>query len=286
MHRVIRLKYPCRDFTYREERVRETNRRAIVHDQDRGSIASLTEHYRANAQKRPLVSHKQIAARSVLSDVGPRDRAPVRTQVARLGSAYMSERQPGAADPDIAVRPGLLLAETRPTTPNGNGRRMAADRNPFELAPLVRPNGKQAGPLKSSAPRVAVTRRSSEPTGKHRRAAVSRFVVLGSFRSRRVAARMARRHANVRPAIVASRIRGKTYYRVVAPAVSGADARRTVRTLKRAGVRGPWMISACTRTQAVRRDVRRCLAVPSGRLVAVDARVMQADTRRRLTPDG
>lgn len=285
MHRVIRLKYPCRDFTYREERVRETNRRAIVHDQDRGSIALIHGHYGATAKRRPLVSQKQIAERSVLSDAGPRDRAPIRTQVASLGKAYLSERRLGAAAPDVAVRPGLLLAEARPMITRGSADREVTDRNPFELAPLVRPTGEQAARLKS-APRSASIGRSNTRTGMQLRTAVSRFVVFGSFRSRREAARMAQRHPNVRPAIVASRIEGRTYYRVVAPAVSGADARRTVRALKRAGVRRPWTISACPRPRAARTGGTRCLAVPHGRLVATDARVVRPGFDRHPTPDG
>lgn len=284
MHRVIRLKNPCRDFTYRQERVREANRRGIVHDQERSSIASVDGHYGSAVKPRPLVTARQLASRTVLSGTRPQDRAPSGTQVADLGRAYLAERRPAAAAPDIAIRPGLLLAEARAGRPQVSSK----DPNPFALTPLVRSNAKPPKPARiarhspTAMSKVRPAAGTTRVSKAHRKA--SRFVVFGSFRSRGDAMRLAKRHADVRPAVVASRISGRTYFRVVAPAANRAEARRTIGTLKRAGVSGHWTIRACPQRRAAGRRSGRCLSVGPGRLIATDVRASRPPVQGRRAP--
>ena len=73
-----------------------------------------------------------------------------------------------------------------------------------------------------------------------------RYVVFGSFRVRSDAERFARRHAAVRPTVVATLVKGQRRYRVVVRPGGQAALASAIRTLRRAGVRDAYTMRVCT----------------------------------------
>lgn len=226
--RILRARSICKDFTPEEVIARAKARREQRHDDERGQIAQIEGPFAGAGAGEGLAAVQ--APKKPAKPAGDAQRRAVTTVelIAVKPASGGSAKKPAA---ELRGKPrtisgiltGTAKAKTKP--------------NAVRLASLQRP-AKSPG-------RVA-----SLPS-------LRRFIVFGSFRNKRAAARLARRHRILDPFVVPARVRGATYYRVVTQPEGRASIASAFRSLRRAGVKDAYAIRACRAGRVNARCLRR-----------------------------
>lgn len=218
--RILRARSICKDFTPEELIARAKARREQRHDDERGQIAQIDGPFARSGASEGLAA-VPVPKKAVKPAPNAQRRAVTTVDlIAVKPSAGGPAKQPGAGlrgKPRTisGILTGTAKAKTKP--------------NVVRLASLRR---------SAKSPR-RVTTSTSLPTS------LRRFIVFGSFRNKRAAARLARRHRILDPFVVPARVRGATYYRVVTQPEGRASIASAFRSLKRAGVKDAYAIRAC-----------------------------------------
>ena len=235
MWRIMRGRSICKDFTPEEVVARAKARREQRHDDERAQVAQIEGPYSpsgAIAGAAIARSPKKTLKPSTVVGAGVAGSRVVRRELAAIApAAGVSGRKP--------IKPALAgkgAAKAGRAAPRGK---------PLMISDIF------AGTAKAKVPprayRRAVAKRSPKPYRRVRSAlsGLRRFIVFGSFRDKRAAARLARRHQILDPFVVPARVRGATYYRVVTQPEGRANIAMAWRSLRRAGVKDAYAIRAC-----------------------------------------
>lgn len=226
-----------------------------------GTGKSLTDHMLSDMAGRDCATWRVIKSRPICKDFTPgelarrkKNRDEIRHDVA---AAYIAtnldgidlERGTLAASPKPAARPELPKASAvppmKPAPPAGQAPKRLLPRaappavEREDLPPTAR-SGRMLVRASSHGDRKAASRGASASA-----VAGGRYLVFGSFRRRADALRFAARHAVMQPAVLAARVRGQRYFRVVVRP-DGRQALAAARsTLRRNGVRDAYTIRVC-----------------------------------------
>lgn len=212
-----------------------------------GSGKSMTDHMLSDWTGRDCATWRIIKSRPICHDFTPEEIARRKKNKEEIrhdiGHAYIATNLDGIDlnNGTLAVagsKPGVA-ARTQPA-----GRKAIIDgheapkpkavRKPVILQPALATVARKELPAE---PRRA---RKTQPT-----MAGDRYLVFGSFRRREEAVRFAGRHAVMKPAVMAVKVRGKRYYRVVVRP-GGRQALTAARhTLRRKGVKGAYTMRIC-----------------------------------------
>ncbi|MCZ6863022.1 MAG: SPOR domain-containing protein [Alphaproteobacteria bacterium] len=211
--RILRGRSICKDFTPEEVAARAKARRETRHDEERAQVAQVEGPYSPSG----TIEGTAIAL------------APKKESKPSVGAGRTKVTAEGL--PAIAPAAGGsgTSLRTKPRTISGILTRTLK----------AKPAPKTVRTTSVGRSSISSRRARSAPLGPRR------FIVFGSFRNKRAAARLARRHQILDPFVVPARVRGTTYYRVVAQPEGRASIALAFRSLKRAGVRDAYAISAC-----------------------------------------
>ena len=227
MWRVLRGRSICKDFTPEEVAARAKARRETWYDEERTQVAQLYgahTTYGVPAGEAIARAPKKIEKPSP----GPESRKVKVEELTALSPAA------GGAKSESRPLPG------RVGTSPAKAKRAATASKPRTISTILAQTAKSK--LAANAVRRTALKQS---TAVSRRAARRRFIIFGSFRNKRAAARLARRHRILDPFVVPARVRGNTYYRVVTQPKGRAGIASAYRSLKRAGVKDAYAIRAC-----------------------------------------
>ena len=229
--RILRGRSICKDFTPQELAARAKARSELRFDDERAQVAQLEGSFSSSG-----ATAGTAIAKSPKKAVTP---------PAGIGGSTVVTKELAA----IAPAAGVSGRKSTKLTLTGKGAAKAGRAAPRGKSRTI--SGILAGTTKAKTAPTAVGLATVKPSSKSSRrvrsvlSAVRRFIVFGSFRNRRAAARLARRHQILDPFVVPARVRGATYYRVVTRPEGRASIAMAWRSLKRAGVRDAYAIRAC-----------------------------------------
>ena len=226
--RILRAKSICKDFTPEEMIARAKARREQRHDDERGQIAQIEGPFARSGAGEGLA-----AAQAPKKAVKPVTDA-WRSTVTTVELAAITPSAGGSANKSGASLHG------KPRTISG-----------------ILTGTAKAKTKPNSVRLVSVKRSAKSPSRVTPSPGLRRFIVFGSFRNKRAAARLARRHRILDPFVVPARVRGATYYRVVTQPEGRASIAMTFRSLRRAGVKDAYAIRACRSGRVNARCLRR-----------------------------
>ncbi len=234
--RIFRGKDICKDYTPEEAAARAKARSEERYDEQRAQVAQIDGPFSASG----AIEGAAIAQ-------APKKKAPKKEtkSAASVGFTKVSREDLSAT---------VTLADVN----HGKSGGAAAMRGTVRGKPAILTGPTKAN-TKPNLVRLAALRRSAKPSRRAVSAlqSVRRFIVFGSFRNKRAAARLARRHQVLDPFVVPARVRGKTYYRVVTRPEGRARIATAFRSLKRAGVRDAYTIRACRAGRVSARCLRQ-----------------------------
>ncbi len=226
--RILRGRKICKDFTPLEVAARAKARRELNFDDERIQVARFEGSFST-----PLTvagtAIAQAPKQAVTPSTGAGESKVVTKELAAMAPAAGVS---GSKSGKLTVT-GKRAAKPRHAAPRGKPRTISsilAGTAKAKTAPKV--------------VRLAALKRSSTPS-RRVRSGIRRFIVFGSFRNKRAAARLARRHQILDPFVVPARVRGATYYRVVTRPRGRTSIATAWRSLRRAGVRDAYAIRAC-----------------------------------------
>jgi len=214
---------------------------------------SLTDHAISDAAGRDCATWRIVKRKAICRDFTPkqvaerkRNRREVNNNVDR---GYIATSLNGIPkDESIALAARLRKRAKSNSGITAKPQKPVTSRSPIQVHRPIQVRG----PLKvkredlSPAPKpptaAAITNRTAVVS---KREAGKRYVVFGSFRQRGDADRFARRHAAVRPWVVAATVRGQRYYRVVVRPSGDAEMASAMRSLRRAGIRDAYTMRIC-----------------------------------------
>lgn len=235
MWRILRGRSICKDFTPEEVAARAKARREQRHDDERAQIAQIEGPY----------SPSGAAAGTAIAQSPKKTVQPSPVVGASTGGSKVVRRELAAIAPAAGVSGSKPIKLALAGKSAAKAARTAPRGKPRTISDIL------AGTAKAKTPpgtyRRAVAKRSPKPFRRVRSAlsGLRRFIVFGSFRNKRAAARLARRHQILDPFVVPARVRGATYYRVVTQPEGRANIAMAWRSLRRAGVKDAYAIRAC-----------------------------------------
>ena len=237
--RILRGRSICKDFTPEEVAARAKARREARYDEERAQVAQIEGPYSPSGT---------IAGTAIAQ-------SPKKTfkPSAGVGGSKVMRQELAA----IAPAAGVFGSKSVTLTGTAKSGRAAPRGKPRTISNILAGTDKAKAP--PNAVRRAVVKRSSKSFRRVRSAlsGLRLFIVFGSFRNKRAAARLARRHQILDPFVVPARVRGATYYRVVTQPQGRANIAMAFHSLRRAGVKDAYAIRACRAGRVNERCLRQ-----------------------------